>query len=100
MPSFPKEILERAFDRQSHFKGSDVSNCGDCGKEIYWGSSQKSQKGAWQAHHVNGDNEDHRLDNCVCLCINEPENCHLKAHVGDYGCDTVLAKTWFRYFYG
>lgn len=90
---FSDEIRERAFYRQN-------GRCGLCGKQLVLVNYMKGHRGAYNAHHVNGNNEDHRLSNCVCLCINEPDSCHLEAHCGDFNGDKVLAKTWFVYWDG
>lgn len=93
MAKFPVEIARKAFVRQKE-------RCGMCGKRIYWKNFDRGSRGAWHPHHVNGDNTNHRFSNCVCLCVNEPEYCHLEAHCGDFGCDTVLSKSFFDYWNG
>jgi hypothetical protein len=93
MPQFPEEIIIQAFYRQ---KGI----CGLCGKKLVYENYEKGDKGAWHAHHLDGTNTNHKLSNCVCLCINKPENCHLEAHFRDYSGDYVLPKTSFVFFNG
>ncbi|HUI30469.1 MAG TPA: hypothetical protein VLX91_09655 [Candidatus Acidoferrales bacterium] len=90
---FPEYIAQKAFKRQHGL-------CAMCGKTLVKSHRKPSLKGAWQPHHVNGDSKDHRLANCACLCLNPPERCHLEAHDGDYGCDTILASTFFDYWNG
>lgn len=90
--AFNENIKWFTYERQE-------GRCALCGKEIAWDNRTKGQKGAWQAHHINKDNIDDRPQNCVLLCINEPDNCHLEAHF----CDTkgdYMASTWFKHFYG
>jgi hypothetical protein len=82
-----------AFERQRHC-------CALCGKELVPENFEKGTKGAWAAHHINGDPEDHNLSNCACLCINEPENCHLFAHHGNFSGNRVIPRSQFRYLYG
>lgn len=90
---FPRTIKEAAFDRQR-------GRCAMCGKNLCWENYLKKGRGAWQAHHINGKNLDHRLRNCACLCVNQPERCHYRAHEGDYGGDWILASTFFPYLNG
>ncbi len=82
-----------AFDRQR-------GRCGLCGKFLAQDNFEPSAWGAWTAHHVNGDPTDNRLGNCVCLCVNKPESCHLKAHHGDFAGEYLLPKSEFPYWNG
>ncbi|MCK4395289.1 MAG: hypothetical protein KAW56_14310 [Candidatus Marinimicrobia bacterium] len=61
------------FERQS-------SRCAPCGKILTKGNFGKGTKGAWEAHHIDGDPDNNNLANYACLCINPPEECHKKAH--------------------
>jgi len=88
MPKFPTDISIKAFNRQNGL-------CGLCKKRLTYGNYEKGDKGAWHAHHINGNNTDHRLSNCVCLCINEPKNCHLEAHHCNFAGDYVIPKNSF-----
>jgi hypothetical protein len=90
--AFPKYIVEQAFDRQNGV-------CGLCGKEIVFNNYELSDRGAWHAHHVNGNSKSNYLGNCVCLCINYPQNCHLTAHCNNFNGNSVLAKSQFPYWY-
>lgn len=59
--------------------------CADCGKELVWENWDKGDRGAWHAHHIDGNSDNSALENCACLCVNEPENCHLNVgHGGDF----------------
>ncbi len=81
MASFPRSVVQRAWDRQ---KGL----CAGCGKTLVRGNQDKGQWGAWHAHHRKPRDYGGSalLRNCVLLCINEPENCHLNiGHEGNYG---------------
>jgi len=88
MPSLWQEISEDAFDRQR-------GRCARCRKRLAWPNHVKGTFGAWQAHHVNGKPWDDRLRNCVCLCMNWPQECHEFAH--DY--DSKYGKLWTRFPY-
>jgi hypothetical protein len=90
MRSFPRDIALAAFDRQR-------GRCGYCGKDIYENSRQYHMNGAWNAHHANGKNDDHRQANCICLCINRPERCHWHAHEGKWHGEWTWANSWFRF---
>jgi hypothetical protein len=82
MGAFPEDITRRAFDRQG-------GRCGLCGKPILWPLAESAGKGAWHAHHANGDDTDHRLENCVCLCLSKPR-CNARAHEQDFGKNEIL----------
>lgn len=58
--------------------------CARCGKKLELLNCEKGQKGAWAAHHIDGNINNKHVSNCACLCINEPQNCHLWAHHGNY----------------
>jgi len=88
MTKFPDDITTKAFIRQNGF-------CGLCGKQLIYRNYEKGDKGAWHAHHINGINTDHRLSNCVCLCINEPQNCHFNAHNRNFAGDFILRKNFY-----
>jgi hypothetical protein len=84
--AFPKEVLEEAWLRQG-------GRCAYCGKELVWESTQQGERGAWHPHHrkavVDGGTDS--LGNCVLLCINLPENCHLNiGHAGNYQESPIL----------
>jgi len=93
MSKFPDDIVMAAFERQK-------KKCAGCGKRLYWKHYESGAPGAWHAHHVNGDPENHRLGNCACLCVNPPEQCHLVAHCGDYGGGSVVPKAHLRFWNG
>lgn len=59
--------------------------CAWCDKELSLDNYRKADKGGWEAHHIDGNPDNNALGNCAVVCINEPENCHLKvAHGGDF----------------
>ena len=89
MACFPASIVSAQFDAQG-------GCCALCGKRLAWTAYLPGDRGAWHAHHVNGDPMDHRPENCVLLCVGGEERCHLAAHDGNYGGEWVLAGTWFR----
>jgi len=87
-------IERAAFDRQKE-------TCAACGKGLVWENYEKGNRGAWAAHHRDGDNTNSDLSNCVCLCVNRPENCHLNVgHVGDFAGDEVADEDASRFFFG
>ncbi len=84
--TFQNKTLEEAFHRQGGL-------CAYCGKELVWASTQSGERGAWHSHHrkaiVHGGTD--FLGNCVLLCINLPEECHLQiGHGGSYQDNMVL----------
>lgn len=71
--------------------------CALCSKELVYENFNKGDKGSWHAHHIDGDAENNGLDNCACVCINNPPNCHLNiAHLGDYNSDSIVPLKWLR----
>lgn len=93
--AFPLEVQKEAFLRQG-------SRCAYCGKELTWGSTQLIDRGAWHPHHrkaiVHGGTD--LLRNCVLLCINRPQECHLKiGHGGDYKKNLILHDNDLPYLY-
>ena len=91
MAKFADEDVEKRFNRQGH-------RCALCGKEIHWNSrGNKNKRGAWQAHHVDGNPENIVFTNCACLCINDPPNCHMEiGHWGFWGSEFIAPKSWYR----
>lgn len=66
------------FDRQG-------GRCALCGKALVRANFDKGDRGAWHAHHIDGDWQYNALANCAVVCINNPENCHLNvAHGGNF----------------
>jgi hypothetical protein len=93
VPTSWQEIMEDAFTRQRE-------RCGFCGKKISGPNHVRGTQGAWQAYHVNGNPTDNRLSNCVCLCVNDPENCHHVAHDKDTRRGALLKIADFPFWYG
>lgn len=86
---FPVEISVERFDKQN-------AQCALCDKEIVWLNTKKGEKGAWAAHHIDGDADNNVLSNCACVCINDPQNCHLNiAHSGDFKDGELAPKSAF-----
>lgn len=83
--SFSTWMIEEAFERQDGL-------CALCGRQL-------NRVRAWDAHHINGDPDDDRTDNCALLC-REANNCHLAAHRGDWNGPQVLAKVSLPFFQG
>lgn len=87
-------IEAAAFERQNGL-------CGACGKALKWECFERGDRGAWTAHHIDANPNNNTLSNCVCLCVNEPEDCHLNyAHHGDYNGSYLAPKRAFEYFHG
>jgi len=92
---FSKEVQAEAWLRQD-------GRCAYCGKELVFESTQQGERGAWEPHHrkaikYGGTNY---LRNCVLLCINLPENCHLNiGHSGDYKESPILHDADLPYLY-
>jgi hypothetical protein len=87
-------IEEAAFARQN-------GRCGFCGKSLSFEKYEVGDWGAWAAHHIDGDPNNNRLSNCVCLCVNQPENCHLNiGHHGDFNGPYVASRSDYRYLNG
>lgn len=92
--SVDNSIEARAFDRQGGL-------CGACGKKLCFEAFQTGDWGAWNAHHVDGDPLNNSISNCVCLCINPPEECHLLVgHVGDFNGPSVATRTSYPFLMG
>lgn len=74
---FSEVAVRLRFDKQGE-------QCASCGKELVWKNRDRGDQGAWHAHHIDGNPDNNDISNCACLCINEPENCHLNVgHLGD-----------------
>ena len=87
---FPETIAKLRFKRQ---KGK----CAVCGKDLVWVNRDKGDRGAWHAHHIDGDKRNTNLSNCACLCINEPKNCHLNVgHSGDFQSGKLAPRSKFK----
>lgn len=93
MPSLWQEIQERAFQRQH-------GRCGLCGDRLTWGACVAGDSGAWHAHHVDGDPTNDRLSNCVALCVDPTDSCHLYAHHGDFAGNLVIPKSDYPFWNG
>ena len=87
---FPRYIAWERFVKQG-------KRCGYCRKRIYWPNFQRNHgKGAFHAHHIDGDDTNNFLSNCVCLCVGGRENCHMNiAHGGDYASDYLAPRSAF-----
>lgn len=72
------------------------NRCALCGKELVFENSDQGDRGAWHAHHIDGNPENDDIDNCACVCINDP-NCHLNiAHGGEFNNGPLAPHRWFR----
>lgn len=88
--STDNSIEKKRFRRQRE-------KCALCAKIIFFENYQKGDKGAWVAHHIDGNPNNCKFSNCACVCINEPENCHLKiAHGGDFNTGKLAPKSKFH----
>ena len=87
-----KEIAEDAFERQS-------GRCGLCGQGLVFANYDHGHRGAWHAHHINGQPRDDRLLNCVALCRNPDGGCHFEAHDYDWKDGALLKGSEFPYRY-
>lgn len=65
--------------------------CARCGKTLEPYNRDKSLRGAWHAHHIDGDPSNSTAHNLAILCINTP-NCHLWAHHGNTSSDAVVPR--------
>lgn len=91
MGTFSKD--NRIERRRFHAQGG---LCALCGKRLRLYNFQRGDQGAWNAHHMDGDWTNNTLGNCAVVCINEPENCHLRvAHGGDFANGPLAARSWF-----
>ncbi len=71
--------------------------CALCGKKIVYDNYEKGEQGTWCLHHIDGKSEYNHFSNLACVCINEPQNCHLYvAHGGDYKAGVLAPGKWFR----
>ena len=86
----PLDVAQARFEIQEEV-------CARCGKRIRWSRHTPGEPGAWQAHHINGDYEDHRLSNCACLCVSPRGGCHLDAHGGNYQNRIRRSRAWFPF---
>ena len=85
MSAFPQWIISEAYERQNRL-------CAWCGRYL--------PSVVWQAHHVNGDRNDHRVANCACVCVEPSGSCHLEVHHDDFGGDLVVPKSDYDYWNG
>ncbi len=75
---FSQEIIDRAWQRQR-------GRCAGCKRDL--------RRCSWDAHHRKGFKYggSNMLGNCVLLCVNTPENCHLnRGHNGSWHINAVL----------
>ncbi len=90
------KVLERVSGAEERFE-HQMGRCALCGKEIVWENYCKGDRGAWQLHHIDGNPENDNINNLACVCINEPQNCHLYvAHNGDTKKGALALHKWFR----
>jgi hypothetical protein len=83
--AFPELIVDDAFERQDGL-------CGYCGADL--------EETSYEAHHLNGEPTDDRLDNCVLLCALPDDDCHHFAHDYDWWRGALLKKKDFPYWDG
>lgn len=87
---FPENIAKMRLERQD-------GKCAVCGKTLVWENWDKGSRGAWHAHHIDGNRRDNTLSNCALLCINAPQNCHLKVgHSGDFNKGKLAPRSKFK----
>ena len=84
---FSQPIIDRAWQRQG-------GRCAACGRDL--------SRCNWDAHHRKGFKYGGTasLGNCILLCRNTPESCHLNlGHNGDWQGNTVLYDSDLPYLY-
>lgn len=69
----------------ARFHAFQRTQCAYCGEDLVYDNRDKEgARGAWHAHHIDGNPRNNSFENCACLCVNDPDNCHLKVgHGGD-----------------
>lgn len=86
---FSTEVMAGRLARQDE-------KCACCEKALVISNRDQGERGAWHAHHIDGDTDNNVLSNCACVCINDPENCHLNiAHNGDFQNGELAPKSVF-----
>jgi hypothetical protein len=69
------------------------SRCALCSKKIVFENFERGDRGAWEAHHIDGNSDNHMFTNCACVC----RSCHKDiAHHGAYQSENVAPRSWFR----
>ncbi len=77
--AFSQSTMYRALERQDW-------QCAHCGKGLVEDNRVLRKKGAWHAHHrkpVSRGGKD-SLRNCVILCVNYPQSCHINIGHGGW----------------
>ncbi len=41
---------------------------GRCNKELVWDNRGRGGRGCWEAHHLDGDNNNNSITNCAIFC--------------------------------
>jgi len=84
-------VIEYArFDKQ-------CGKCALCGKRLVRANYNRGHRGAWNAHHIDGNPRNSVMSNCAAVCINPPENCHLNvAHDGHFRLGALAPHWMFR----
>ncbi len=89
--AFTKTVVEQAFRRQAGL-------CAHCGKTLVTDRRDRQAWGAWHTHHRTPSGGD-SLRNCVILCSELPQHCHLKVgHGGEPGSHPYLHDCELPYF--
>lgn len=75
--------------------------CAICGKLLVIDAFEIGHRGAWHAHHIDGDPANNSVENCAAVCINAPERCHLEfAHGGDFANrNYLLPRKYYRFLH-
>ena len=78
--------------------GRQDGQCAYCGKKLARENYETGDWGAWGAHHIDGNLNNNSVGNCACLCVNNPENCHLNVgHCGDYKGPKIASRSSFAF---
>lgn len=68
-----------------------AGRCALCRKKLVFAAFEVGDRGAWHAHHIDGNPTNNTLGNCAVLCL----KCHHEAHDGDWRLGALLPKSAF-----